>query len=267
MSDKSQAFTRDRRTHFPSLLRQIGDKPPRLPLLCTVNGTRLRHLIEEDRLSPEMPTTAGDPMVMVYYGKSVLHAYSGQIDPSRNYFAPVVMVLDESLLDEAAHVYPFDTGSWTLGGLAPEAWQDWPLEEFDIRAVRDGPSRVVQAFYGNNYGYLTNAPSPDRSLSRRKLVPIGTYAQWLETIDPLDDPLPSAIEVQLAKPVVLSNHLKAIVAPTLFLTDRIVAEFLIAFDVRVYAYSFYGGRMARYSSLIDELVLEHMRTLGVVHHG
>lgn len=266
MTDAARPSTKDRSASFATLIKKFPATPPPLPLCYAAGGPRLRTLIEEDRIQPEAAPHVREPALVLSYGRPVYQTYAGVIEPTLNYFCPVVMLFDGSLCKEAARVFPFDSLAWRHYGMAPDPWRGVPLQDFDLSGVRDAPQRVVSGFYGSNRNYLSGTAMLHRQMSRRGSEPLQVYADWLGKLNTPDEPLPSTIEAHFDQPVTLSTHLRAIVVPTFFLADRIISDFLVAFGVATYAYSFYGGRSSRYPQLIEALLMAHLETLGVLDH-
>ncbi len=266
MSDVSERPGKVRPSPFASLLRRFKPELPTLPLMCTVSGPRLRSLVEDDRLVPQPSNMFDELLLVLSYGRPVYQPFTGRIEPECNSFCPVVLILDGGLAEFAARIFPFVGAAWSDRSDRPEEWRGRQLEEFDLAGLKQAPSRAVSAFYGANQRYLMAAPEPHRHLAKRRFRALEPYVQWLNEIDAQDERRPATFELQFREPINLSEHMQAIVAPTHYLSDRIIADFIISFNVKAYAYSYFGGRANLYTSLIDQLTLAHVKSRGLVYH-
>ncbi len=252
---------------YAALIRKTAPRPPALPLVATFGGPRLRTLVELDHLNPTAAADGGPPRLALAYGKPVFRPFNGRIAPGDDCFAPVVMLLDPSLVISAIRVTPFvGAVRGARATAAGDPFGDRPAAAFDLSGIRGAPRRIVQALFGANAAYLDGRLQPDRRIVQGRFQPWPEYVTWLNGGAFAADPRRATVEVALGEPVVLSSHLRAIVAPTFFLRDRIVTDFLSAFDVAVFAYAFLGGRAEGYLTLIDRLVRRYLAGLKVVDH-
>ncbi|MBI1206518.1 MAG: hypothetical protein GC191_04420 [Azospirillum sp.] len=251
---------------FADALKPVKARQPLLPVLHTVGGLQLRTIIEHDKVVPGPSPGYAEPLIHLSYGRPLYHPLNGTIDPASNLCGPVVLMFDPELIEDAAGLYPFDSTALANGRLAPLVNDESELDGYELRAIRVAPARLVRAFYGSNFRYLIESPNPERSLFKRHNSALQDYASWLDGLHEQNQMGLSTLELQFDEEIVVSEHLKAIILPTILLADRIIADFLMAYRISAMGYTWFGGEASLYAGAIRQLVAEHTNVMGLARH-
>ena len=169
----------------------------------------LEAILKAGGLEAKPCPTLQQSLVFSFYGRPAYEPRSDGQSDHEVARAPIYLVLEPAVIDEAANIYPFDTGGHPqyaahLG--SPLTWQDFKLEN-----KVDSPRRVVDRFYDGNADYFGGWPKAGASHGKPSL---DAYAKLIASHRTPDDGRRSAIEVSFGPDTLaLTGRISLIVGP------------------------------------------------------
>lgn len=189
---------------------------------CTTVGTGLSALTV-GALEPRACPVYGDDLLYFFYGRPAFKPAAGLGASNIVDYAPICLVLDPTVIVQAARILPFDSGGFAR--YQQLIGPGLPLNDFELGVDRQTPRRLIKAFYQTPRNYYDQAPTlrdADIPLSGRTAR---AYARLIAdpAIRETDDRC-GTIEVQVSKAVPLKDALRAIVAPAVLFDDPEIQE-------------------------------------------
>lgn len=208
----------------------------------------------------------GEDLLYLFYGRPAFKPLQGLPASAIAEHLPMCLVIDPALLGEAVRILPFDSGGYHR--YAPLTGPQIQLSDFELGRGREVPMRLVRAFYETNHNYFHQKPTSDEtaiSITEGEARAFSRLSRDQAVAD--DDDRRSTIEVQIGRTVPLSEGLKAVVAPAVFLSDPAIVKALDKLpEVKRVTYSSYGRQQplayvgSLYDRVSDFLVSERVLT-------
>lgn len=206
----------------------------------------------------------GQDLLYLFYGRPAYKPLPGVPASGIDEHLPMCLVIDPALMDDAVRILPFDSGGYHRYAALTGELLDRP--DFELGPGRDIPMRLVRAFYQTNRNYYMQSPTSDHRAIPMAQAAARAFARLTRDVSLGDDDRRSTVEIQIARPVPLSEALKAVVGPATLLTDLQVTAALDALPkVARVSYDTYGNQQpSAYTALLYERVANFLTSEGVL---
>lgn len=182
-----------------------------LPLVHSTDLYRFKKIAQDKSLkATPCSVYGGRSLLYFFYGRPAYRPHLKEKTLSARAFAPVCLIFNHELADEAIRIMPFDSGGFHAKMMHPPMHPDMTLEEFELAIRADAPMKLIRVFFETERNYLDARPAyldyPYDNLyvdSFYKLIQPGNNQDT-------DDRL-SAIELQFDKDITLSNKVSAVI--------------------------------------------------------
>jgi len=297
--------TNRRRSDFVAAVAGVPAALPALPYLLVIDGDRLRGAVEDDHIKPQLafapvsteaaqslaeevgPAAVDAPpagCLSLAYGRldmpegalqSGLWRDNPHWTPANSLLArgraspawPVLLVFHPHVAAHAAHLYPFPYAAWSTGRVDHDMLSGQSLDWFDLVSVSRAPLRLVRAIYRTNLNFLNKHPVPERRFVRKRRFAMDGYATWAQETAVTKHPDLATPELCLNRPLALSASLEAVMLPSMLLSDRIIADYLIGIGAEVRTYPHLGGIGSATRQPLQALYMDYLQGKGLLGHG
>jgi hypothetical protein len=140
-------------SRFWTWLKDVEPFPKTLAWCHTTDAYALRDIISAGEFCPEPCAVFSEDLIYFFYGRP---AYRKQSDSSFHVSgrAPVIVVLEPSLVTLGKRMFPFDTGAFASNRYSTWMHASMRLVDFGLDCPSDAPQRHVTSFFGTNEKYL-----------------------------------------------------------------------------------------------------------------
>lgn len=204
-----------------SLIDYLNTHPPAGAALhlmhCTSAQSSIKAL-ESRNLDTQKCPIYGMDLLYMFYGRPAYKPRSGAGSSTILELAPVCLIFDPSVLASAVRILPFDSGGFAH--YRPLLGPELSLGEFELGKGSDAPMRLVAAFYETNRNYYDQRPSRTENQIPVTRMTSRAYARLISdpSIREVDDRC-GTVEVQFSTSISLKTALRAVVGPSVLLSD------------------------------------------------
>lgn len=223
-----------------------------LPLVHTTRAYFLKKILETQRIETIRCDVYKEDLAYFFVGRP---AYKWDTDGEATEWELPVCFIFEYDIKNAARVFPFDTGAFRKG-LCPSYMKMMDVEDFNIKAINQGPERVIGTFFSSPRDYYLMKPRPEHKFFDEFLVDIfdsevKALHRLMSNASKAIDDRRCAIEVQFDKAVSLDKgKLLAIIAPDIYLEHSSVKKFVKSNRISAFGYSVFTLNSAAFFSQI-----------------
>jgi hypothetical protein len=254
-------------TPFSDYIQKQAPAPVELPMVHTTEYSRLPSIQSSDTLQARTCKVFGQPLLYFFYGRPAYRDAS-QIIPTRDIgFYPICFVFRPGTIAKVAQrLYPFDSGASQSGLYEPAIQRTSALTDYPVVAVIESARKIVRCFFDTDEQYLSNKPKPGLLFSAAE----GDAQAYYQLIngggDPTCDDRCSAVEIQVAGRVTVSQDIMAVVLPTSFLEDDDLAKTILnVWRAEPLTYGAdIGMRPIEFHGTIRHLIREYYRRQGLL---
>lgn len=180
---------------------------------------------------------------------------------------PVLLVFHPRILAGGGALYPFSPEAWAAGRLDPGLLRTDSLEGFDLSGVPAAPARLIRALYRTNLNFLNAHAVPDRRYLRKRRFALDGYAAWLQEAEVAREPELATPRLCFDQPLPLAQNLLVAMLPSMLLSDRIIADYLLGAGVAVRTYPHLGGAGPATRQPLQALYMDYLQARGLLGHG
>jgi hypothetical protein len=254
-------------TPFSDYIQKQALAPIELPMVHTTEYSRLPSIQSSDTLQARTCKVFGQPLLYFFYGRPAYRDAS-QIVPTRDIgFYPICFVFRPGTISTVAErLYPFDSGASQSGLYEPAIHRTVALTDYPVAAVIENARKIVSGFFDTDEQYLSNKPKSDLHFSATEGDAQAYYKLINGGGDPTCDDRCSAVEIQVARCVTVSQAIMAVVLPTSFLEDDDLAKTILnVWGAEPLTYSAdVGMRPIEFHGTIRHLIREYYRRQGLL---
>lgn len=239
--------------------------PQKLPLVHSTDAYTFANILKEECLAPaKCDVFNGEVLTYFFYGRPAYRPAGDEKPLTLQHYCPVVLIFKPDLIATAKRIFPFDTGAFNLGLYAPFLHQKMKLEDFELEASPDTPSKVVSLFFGTNEAYLSGKPSQNVRLDASDFE-AQSYLGVIEAKGSnMVDSRSSSIELQTNEPIMLDAEVAAVILPQVFLDGKI-GESLKGLNIDALPYASYAMfRPAEFMAHITTMCFRYYAEKGWV---
>lgn len=143
-------------SHLWQWLTNIPANPALLAWCHTTDGYAFRSMVHSGFFAPNPCPVFGEDLLYFFYGRP---AFRLSDTIGMNARAPVIVVLDPSLICRGKRLFPFDTGAFAKKRFQKWVHDNMQLADFELACTDEAPRRHVQSFFGTNKAYLYVKPA------------------------------------------------------------------------------------------------------------
>ncbi len=238
--------------------KQVEPNWPLLPLTHITKGLVAEDIVRSGRIEPVSGSAFKQPLAYFFYGRAG-YRVSGEKTINLAAASPYCFVFKPELIRRAWRIFAFDTGAFHKRLFSHVLPDEINVGDFSLERDEDRPNKLISAVFGRLYEYFKgdrSAVRPASDISDPWDLLVEAYVKLLTSPgrNEPDDRICS-IEVTFSDPVLLSDHLQAIIVPHTMWRDGRGApwlEQLKASNVEIRTYEFIPGRSpAEYQSLME----------------
>lgn len=206
------------------LLGNRAEKADVLPLVHTAPAYFIQKILETGRIEPRpCDVYLGESLSYFFVGRP---AYKSIGRDNMHWELPSCLIIDFEVASPK-RMYPFDSGAFKKG-LVPKYATMMDIEDFNLKAVPDAPSKYIGTFFGGSLNYFMQTPrDKDQLMKKHGILPTEASLNALislisgERIKNELDERRSAIELQSDKPIeIKKGAIKAVILPMDYLADK-----------------------------------------------
>ncbi len=215
-------------TSFADYIQKQAVTSVELPMVHTTEYFRLASIQASNRLQASACKIFKEPLLYFFYGRPAYRDAS-QIIPTRDVgFYPICFVFRPGTIsNKAKRLYPFDTGASQSGLYEPAIKRTEALTGYPVLAVIESARKIVSCFFETEEQYLSNKPKPGLIFSSAESDARSYYELINGGGDPGCDDRYSAVEIQIAESLDISQDIMAVVLPVCFLEDADLANTIL----------------------------------------
>jgi hypothetical protein len=195
-----------------------------LSLIHSTDLLRFKQIRKTKRLKVQpCDVYRGQNLLYFFYGRPAYRPHAKEKTLSARAYAPVCLVFNKVLAEQAIRILPFDSGAFHLRVTHPPMHPEMSLGEFELAINANAPMKLIKVFFGTETNYFDERPIPTEYPydnfqvdSFYRLIRLGDNRE-------ADDRI-SAIEIQFNKDIVLKNKIEAVVLPGPYLDRPGVAK-------------------------------------------
>lgn len=215
---------------------------PSLPLMHVTDGFAFRTIIIEKALKPyPCKVFSGENLVYFSYGRPALKPHGDELPSALLSLAPVCFILNNKNISPAK-VAPFDTGAFMTGRFRNAMHPRMSVNSFVLRATKDKPQRIVNAFFESNVQYLDGKARVQPQVDALSFEVESFFTLLTNKSSNNYDDRVCAIEIASATAVNLNSNLIGLVCPQEFADDPQIIEASQAMNFELCPYSV-GARL------------------------
>jgi len=149
-------------SRFSKALKRYDGRLKHLPVLHSCDGYGFRGILETRSINVSYCKVFEEERLYTYYGIPSYRKSLGEAARDKVWF-PICFILNLDFLPSFCKIYPFDSGGFELNKEKREKYFHGRMEVSDFELEKDiaDAVRVIQAFYGNNEGYIKGRPAVD----------------------------------------------------------------------------------------------------------
>lgn len=206
------------------MVRQSPATEQQLPMTHLTDAYHLRSIAEAGSLNPTHCRVFDEPLLYLFYGRPAYRVAAQVESNGLEAYYPICFVLRSSAR-RAKRIYPFDSGAFHHGRFAEFVHRDMIKEDFELDVDPTMPGRLMNLFWSDPRGYFDNRGARDTALDPFDFE-AKSYAELIraKANGPFDE-RHSAIEVQMAEPMLLAGNLSAVILPSNFASDAVRRRF------------------------------------------
>ncbi len=241
--------------------------PGELPMVHTTKYYRLPSIQTSNMLHAVTCKDFKEPLLYFFYGRPAYRDDS-QTTPTRDVgFYPICFVLRSGAIgSKARRVFPFDTGAGQSGLYEPAIKRNVAVSDYQLLTAVESARKIVGGFFDTDENYLLNTPKGGLAFSSTESQAQSYYQLISGGGDPECDDRYSAVEIQLGSDVDIRADIMAVVLPTCFLDDALLAETILkTWHAEPLTYdAVIGMRPLEFHGAIRTLISQFYRREGLV---
>lgn len=185
----------------------------KLPLVHSTDLFRFQSIARKEALeATPCRVYDGANLLYFFYGRPAYRPHLKEQTLSARAYAPVCLVFNHELSDEAIRIMPFDSGGFHDRITHPPMHPDMTLSEFELAIQANAPMKLIQLFFENESNYFDERPTyldyPYDDMH------IDSYYKLIRARNNLNaDDRVSAVELQFDRDVALPNEVSAVILP------------------------------------------------------
>ncbi|PCF91062.1 hypothetical protein [Sphingopyxis terrae] len=184
---------------------------------------RFRDIMAGGALAPAPCRIFGSELVYLFYGRPAYRATAEMESNGSDAYWPICFVLEPGAVTPA-RIYPFDSGAFHHGRFKAFMHHQMIKEDFELEIDPSSPGRLLRLFWRDEKSYFNADGASDfvpdpidfETKAYRDLISYRGRGNF--------DERGSAIEIQSEAPVTLKGNTIAVILPSEFATDAIVAR-------------------------------------------
>lgn len=166
----------------------------------------------------------GQSLLNMFYGRPAYRPHAKEKTLSARAFAPVCLVFNQTLADEAIRLMPFDSGAFHKHMMHPPMHPDMAMSEFELAIHANAPMKLINVFFETELNYFDDRPA-SVNYDPYDNLNVDSFYKLLRLGDNRDsDDRISAIELQFDRDVALINKVAAVILPGPYLDRAGVAK-------------------------------------------
>jgi hypothetical protein len=266
MQSSQKTSPSDALLRFAEFIDAVNPMEPILPVTHVTDAYIVQKLTQSNSLLPSNCPVFDEPLLYFFYGRPSYRANSNSSNTSSTFMAPVCLIFNNSLLEHAYRIYPFDTGAYQAGLFTRFLHPLMKLDDFELSLNSLSPAKLVSIFYENNTGYYDANPKPKSNNATAFPFEMDAYSALIgyTSAEKFDD-RNSTVEIQVRKPVSIDSlNLKAAVVPSSLADKSYFRAALRIWGADLVVYS-WTNRMKpnEYTSQIFNLVRDYLQSEGL----
>ncbi len=222
---------------FWEFIKDVNAGSGTLPLVHSTDLFRFKKIARDELLKVRScDVYDGQSLLYFFYGKPAYRLHIEQKTLGARAFAPVCLVFNQTLADQAIRIMPFDSGAFDAKMTHPPMHPDMALAEFELAIHANAPMKLIKVFFETESNYFDGLPvpvgyEPYDNLhvdSFYRLIRLGGNRDFDDRI--------SAIELQLDSNITLTNKVDAVILPGPYLDRPGVAEQIEGWGAAAFPY-------------------------------
>lgn len=166
----------------------------------------------------------GQNLLYFFYGRPAYRPHIEEKTLGARAFAPVCLVFNQLLADQAIRIMPFDSGAFDAKMTHPPMHRDMGLAEFELAIDSNAPMKLIEVFFATESNYFDARPVP-MDYEPYDNLHVDSFYRLIRLGDNQDsDDRISAIELQLDSNVTMTNKVAAVILPGPYLDRPGVAK-------------------------------------------
>lgn len=211
---------------FWKFIEHVNAGSGTLPLVHSTDLFRFKKIAQDELLNVRpCEVYNGQNLLYFFYGKPAYRPHIEQKTLGARAFAPVCLVFNQTLADQAIRIMPFDSGAFHAKMTHPPMHPDMALAEFELAIHANAPMKLIKVFFETESNYFDARPVPVDDYEPYDNLHVDSFYRLIRLGDNRDsDDRISAIELQLDRNVTLPNEVAAVILPGPYLDRPGVAE-------------------------------------------
>lgn len=233
-----------------------------LPLVHYTNSFKFRDIVERGGLEAQPCPHFKESLLYFFYGRPAYRKISTPLaDDSYN---PICLILKQQSLKNMRRAFPFDSGAFFDGCFDQHINKSMCIDDFLLSCSIAELSKIVTAFFGNNYNYYLGQYVKDKKFTYNDFEAKALYSILIETGKTVHDDRGYTIEVQTQLRMNLEKNIDAIVLPYSAFQNAVIQNTILnKWKAVPLLYDTYrGSRSEEYSGVIRDRIRLYLENSG-----
>jgi len=265
MSKSASPSSNDRLCQYVNACSNTSDI---LPSTHITNAYNLPQILNSNILEPKNCGVFGEDLSYFFYGRP---SYRTRKDDSvaLEHNLPIVFIVDTEKLQPLKRIFPFDSGAFDEGFYEGYFDKSCERDDFELPASLEILKKLVDAFYGDNHGYLLG--------DYREKMPTSPFDFEVQGLNRLiqdthtskgaslsGDERSTSFEIQTAQSFDLRKILLCVLLPQILLDDKKIFSAIKAWNPpEIITYRTLRNSSAEHlAGTIYTKVIDYYETLG-----
>lgn len=241
-----------------------------LPLVHTTQAYFLRSILKQDAIVPQWCDVFRKDVSYFFVGRPAFKVRGGESEASE-WELPCCFILQYDAVLKPTRVFPFDSGAFA-GGRMPNYLRMMNINEFDVAALADGPTRIIGAYFADIRSYFRGRAKGTEDFQREFSPGVfdaeikAIHRLALDTNNAKLDDRRLSVELQTDASIELTVHAPlAVIAPLPYFEDESFRQHVVNnWNAQPISYRVSSLSVSSYYSQIYERVEKLYEKLGVL---
>lgn len=253
-------------TYFRSIIENISELPPILPLVHTCDCYTLREIISSKTIKPTLCPVFKEELVYYFYGRPSYRVNDKGLAFNTSSVYPACLIIQPEEVKSITRIFPFDSGAYAAGLYSNHLHKNSKQEDYLLDSNYPFVQKFVKFFYDNNENYFNGKSTLQKDMIQPCAYELESiYSLINVTHGEIFDNRCYTIELQSTVSVEINNNaLKAIVIPDSIACDSELAAYLYENEIEAITYSTCRVAPSHLTPLVIEKVKEYYIDQGVI---